>query len=103
MVKPIDMQVSLSKAVEAGRAQQIMQSSSQLGQQQLTAELDEQRTLAHSRAGQAEEADGPENRVDDHPDSGRHGRRPRRQRAEDEPETQEHSLSPSDSSFDVVA
>ncbi len=102
MVKPVDMQVSLSKAVEAGRAQQIMQSSSQLGQQHLTAELDE-RTLAHSRAGQAEEPDGPENRVDDHPDSGRHGRRPRRQRAEDEAETQEHSLSPSDSSFDVVA
>ena len=103
MDKPVDLQVSLSKAVEAGRAQQIMQSSSQLGQQHLTAELDEQRTLAHSRTGQAEEPDSAENRVDDHPDSGRHGRSPRRRRKQEEDPENENKLSPSDSSFDVVA
>jgi hypothetical protein len=103
MVKPIDMQVSFSKAVEAGRTQQIMQSSSQLGQQHLTAELDEQRTLAQSRTGQSEQPDGPRNQVDDHPDRDRHGKSPRRQQARNEDEAQDHSLSPSDSEFDVVA
>lgn len=102
-MKPVDMQVSLSKSVEAGRAQQIMQSSSQLGQQHLTAELDEQRTLAHSRTGQSEQPDGPENHVEDHPDSGRHGKSPRRQRSPEQGEAVHQSLSPSDSAFDVVA
>ena len=103
MVKPVDLQVSLSKAVEAGRLQQIMQSSSQLGQQHLTAEFDEQRTVDHSRTGQGEEPDGADNRVDDHPDSGRHGRSPRRRHKREDEQENENTLSPSDSSFDVVA
>ena len=104
-MKPVDLQVNMTKAVEAGRAQQIMQSSSQLAQQHLAAEADEEHRLAHSRTAQSEQAEQAENRIDVPPDQGRHGRGRRRQPSGEggEPD-EEQSPSPSDSSFiDVVA
>ena len=62
------LQDNLSKAPLAGREQAIQQASADLGQRHGAKELDRQHPLDQTRTKAAEDAEGPDNRVDAPPD-----------------------------------
>ncbi len=74
-MRSIDLQDNLSKAPLAGREQGIQQSSADLGQRHGAQALNRQHLLEQSRLKAGENAEAAENRVDDHPDGGRHQKR----------------------------
>lgn len=79
----IHLQDNLSKAPLAGREQAIVQASADFGQRHGVKELDRQHALDQTRTKAGEDAEGPENRVDDPPDDGRGGQRRRRRSRDD--------------------
>lgn len=107
-MRSIDLQDNLSKAPLAGREQGIQQSSSDLGQRHGAQALERQHRLDQTRTKAGENAEGPDNRVDDHPDDGRgNQQRSRRQRDHDEDAPQGavelHAPSPASRQIDLLA
>ena len=74
-MRSIDLQDNLSKAPLAGREQGIQQSSADLGQRHGAQALNRQHVLEQTRIKAGENSEAADNRVDDHPDDGRHGKR----------------------------
>jgi hypothetical protein len=79
----IHLQDNLSKAPLAGREQGIQQASADFGQRHGAQELNRQHALDQTRTTAREDAEGPDNRVDDPPDDGRGGQRRRRRSRDD--------------------
>lgn len=82
-MRSIDIQDNLSKAPLAGREQGIQQSSADLGQRHGAQALNREHLLDQTRTKAGENAEAADNRVDDHPDDGRHRQRRHRRQADD--------------------
>lgn len=80
-MKPIDLQVSMSQAPQAGREQQLLLSNPEVAQRHGAQDLDQQHAHDNTRTKASEDTDSAENRVDDHTrDGGGQGQQQRRTR-----------------------
>ena len=107
-MRPIDLLDNLSKAPLAGREQSIQQANAEQGQRHGAQALERQHQLDQTRTKAGENAESPDNRVDDHPDDGRgNQRRSRRQRSQDNKASQDpvdlHAPSPASRQIDLLA
>jgi hypothetical protein len=107
-MRPIDLLDNLSKAPLAGREQGIQQANAEFGQRHGAQALERQHRLDQTRTKAGENAEGPDNRVDDHPDDGRgNQRRSRRQQNQDDNALREavelHAPSPASRQIDLLA